>query len=326
MTLRRMLSALPLSLCLGLTAPAGAQEQRSAVPEAPQHTPAPTDTPAAPGLPPLGPDVRLYLTSLNVVRWNPLGLESQNRFLLQKRLFDGASLLTRDNFVNGGLALKASPAALKLGPTVELQPLAVLNVRATYEFVQFMGTMGYLQSYADPRADFSDDARDLTDERAYSTSGHHYVVEPTLQAKFGPVVVRAKASIEYWDMNLREGSGATFYEPLLDSLIPGRGWVFTNDSDLLLLATPRLTVGARFSAVWPRYTDAMGAGATTVDNSHMRVGPLLAYALSSREFTAFSKPTVVLQMAWYLKHPNRMGAMPYVIAGFAFTSDLLGGK
>ncbi|WP_426752254.1 hypothetical protein [Myxococcus sp. Y35] len=326
MTLRRPLCAWSLSLCLGLAAPALAQEERSAVPETPQTVADPTDTPNAPSLPALGPDVRLYVTSFNVVRWNPLGLESQNRLLLQKRMFDGDSILTRDNFINGGLSFKANPANLKLGPTVEFQPLAILNLRATYEFVQFMGTMGFLQSYTDPRADFSDDARDLTDELAYSTSGHHYIVEPTLQAKFGSIVVRAKASIEYWNMDLREGSGATFYDPLLDSLIPARGWVFTNDSDLLLLATPRLTMGARFSAVWPRYTDAMGAGAASVDNSHMRVGPLVAYSLSTREFTTFSKPTVILQLAWYLKHPNRMGAMPYMIAGFAFTSDLLGGQ
>ncbi len=327
MTLRRTLSALSLSLCLGAAAPAAAEAQteRSAVPETPQTTPDPSDTPNAPTLPPLGPDVRLYFTTFNVFRWNPLGLESQNRLILQKRLYEGQSLLTRDNFINGGVSLKANPAALKVGPVVEFQPLAILNLRATYEFVQFMGTMGFLQSYGDPRMDFSDDARDLTEGRSYSTSGHHYIVEPTLQAKFGSIVVRSKTSIEYWNMDLREGSGASFYDPLLDTLVPGRGWVFTNDSDLLMLATPQVTVGARFSAVWPRYTDRMGPGASEVDNSHMRVGPLLAYAFTTREGTAFNKPTLLLHASWYLKHPNRIGLVPYAIVGFAFTSDMLGG-
>ncbi|NOJ76975.1 hypothetical protein [Myxococcus xanthus] len=325
MTLRRPLSVLSLSLCLGFSAPAAAEEpEAAALPSTPQTAPKPTDAPTAPTLPPLGPDTRLYFANINFLRWNPLGMETQNRLVLQKRMFDGESMLTRDNFVNGAFAIKANPASVKIGPVFEIQPLAIFNLRATYEYVRYFGTFGFLQSYNNPMLDFSDDARDLTEDAAYSTSGHHYMVEPTLQARFGSFVVRSKASIEYWNVALREGNGASFYDALLDTLIPGRGWVFTNDTDLMMLTTPQLTLGARFSGVWPRYQDGSG-GAQNVDNGHTRIGPMLAYALNTREGSSFNRPTILLNFAWYLNHPNRGGALPYMMGAFAFTSDFLGG-
>ena len=114
---------------LGLGAPVAAQQPQAPITE---------DVPP-PMLPPL-PDSRVYFTTLNVVRYNPLGLESQNRLVYQKRLFDSPSLLLRDTYASAGASLRLSPAFFKLGPVVELQPLAIFNVRAGYEYVQFSRT------------------------------------------------------------------------------------------------------------------------------------------------------------------------------------------
>ncbi|MFP2911519.1 hypothetical protein ACLESD_42135 [Pyxidicoccus sp. 3LFB2] len=338
------LSMLSLSLCLGVSAPVLAQQaedapeaqQASPTPEAQQTSPTPEaqQTSARPEAPPAPvplaslapiPGLRLYLSSFTLARHNPLGLESQARLVLQKRMYERESLLMRDNFVSGALSVKVNPASLKVGPLVELQPVAMLNIRAGYEFVSYLGTMGFLQSFPGSVADHSDDTRDLNEAAAYSTSGHHFLVEPTVQAKVKNFVLRSKLGVEYWNVDLREGGArATFYDAMLDTLVPGKGWVFTNDTDLLMLATPRLTVGARFSAVFPRYEG--GEGVTQGDNSHMRVGPMAAYALSTDEGTLFNKPTVVVITGWYLKHQSRQEAMPYLLAGFGFTSDLLGGR
>ena len=45
-------------------------------------------------------------------------------------------------------------------------------------------------------------------------------------------------------------------------------------------------------------------------------------------FTRFDKPTILGIVSWYLDPPYRTGvdvprAMPYLLLGFAFTSDLL---
>ncbi|QSQ15652.1 hypothetical protein [Myxococcus landrumensis] len=320
-----------LCLALGLAAsPALAQQQESTaslpdVPTAgptppPEVTPANEPSPAVP-LRPI-PNVRLYLTSLNLFRVNPLGLETQNRLVLQKRLFDSTSVVLRDTFVNAAASLKVSPASLKVGPTVEIQPVALFNLRASYEYTQFMGTMGFLQSYPDPIRDFSDDALDAGEDSAYSTSGHHFMLEPTLQAKVGPIAVRTKFSFEYWNLSLRDGE-TTFYDPFLDTLLAGKGWVYTNDSDVIYLAD-RWATGVRFSGVWPQYDADQGiSGSRKANNSHMRVGPFASYAFNQDEGTLFNRPTVVASVAWYLKHPSRQDALPFMFVGFAFNSDLM---
>ncbi|NTX09017.1 hypothetical protein HUA74_37045 [Myxococcus sp. CA051A] len=334
-----MLKRLSLSFCtlclsLGLVSPAAAQQPSAATPT-PSDVPTP-GTPQPPEVTPANqpsplplprpiPNVRLYLTSFNLFRVNPIGLETQNRLVIQKRLFDSESPVMRDTFVNAAALIKANPASLKVGPQFEIQPIALLNVRASYEYTRFLGTMGFLQSYPNPLQDFSDDALDLREDNAYSTSGHHFLVEPTLQAKVGPIAVRAKFSLEYWNLTLRDGA-TTFYDPMLDSLLAGKGWVFTNDSDVVYLSGQWM-VGARFSAVWPRYNEDQGvSGNTTVDNSHMRVGPVASYAFNTDEGTMFNRPTVLGMVAWYLKHPSRQEAMPFMLLGFAFNSDLLGGR
>jgi hypothetical protein len=316
MTPRLKQSLLTLCLCLGLAAPAAAEQPAADAPVEASQQPA-VAAPPARALPPI-PDLRLYFASTEVIRYNPLGLESQNRLMLQKRLFDSESMLLRDTFLAAGASVKLNPIALKVGPLVEFQPVAMLNLRAGYEYIRFFGSLGFLQSYPGAGMDYSDDARNLTKDQAYSTSGHHFLLEPTVQGKVKSLVVRSKFAIEYWNVALRDG-GATFYDALLDTLVPGRGWVFTNDTDLLWTSGPWVA-GARFSGVFPRY----GEGVTT-DNSHMRVGPMAAYSFNLREGSMFNKPTLIVNLAWYLKHPNREGAAPYFLTAFAFSSDLLGG-
>ncbi|MCP3103930.1 hypothetical protein LZ198_34145 [Myxococcus sp. K15C18031901] len=319
----------PLCLVLGLSLPAAAQTS-AATPELPPVAPTapPEVTPPSEPPPPIPraiPDVRVYLSSLNVFRYNPLGLESQNRLVAQKRLFDSPSVLLRDTFVNAALSLKLSPASYKIGPTVDIQPLAVLNVRAGYEYMQFFGTMGFLQSFPDAFRDFSDDIRQDGEDGAYSTTGHHFFIEPTLQAKVRSIALRTKFAIEYWNVDLRDG-GTTFYEATPDTLVPGKGWLFANDTDLIWLGT-QWTVGLRYSAVWPRYDEAQGVPeGTSANNSHMRVGPLVAYAFNTDEGTRFNRPTVLANVAWYLKHPNREEALPYLLVGFAFNSDIVSSR
>lgn len=271
------------------------------------------------------PDHRLYLASLSIVRYNPLGLETQNRLVFQRRLAHSESRLLRDTFASGAASIKLNPAYLKAGPVVELQPVAVLNLRVAYEYVRYFGTQGYLQSSPDPRADFSDAARKDGKDFAYSTWGQRLAFEPTLQMKVGSVVLRSKFALEYWRVKLRAGA-TTFYDATLDTLVPGNGWVVTNDTDLLYLSGP-LALGARFSGVWPRYASAdyaaAGEPAGFHGNSHMRIGPLAAWSFDTREYTTFSKPTLLAITGWYLDHPSRQGAVPYVLVGFSFTSDLL---
>jgi hypothetical protein len=288
-------------------------------------TPLAPEARAATETPPPLPESRLYLTDLTILRVNPMGLETQMRLGYQRRLYDAESLALRDNFVYGGTYVRLSPAAVRTAGVFEAQPVSLLNLRFSVEYLRYFGTSGYLQSAPTTEADFSDSALADAEASAYSTGGLHATFEPLLQVKFGPVAVRSRALVGYFDMDLRAGD-RVWYEGTLDAPLPGNGLTFANDLDVLYLTDFGLTAGTRYSAVVPQYSKAQSPGGT--DTSHHRVGLLAAYTFFDEGYTAFNKPTVVLITSWYLKHRYRTGAdvpraVPYVVAGFAFTSDLL---
>ncbi len=259
------------------------------------------------------PQNRLYLASLSIVRYNPLGLETQNRLMYARRLADSTSPLFRDTFFAGGLSTKLNPAYLKIGPLIDFQPIGIFNLRLGYEYLRYFGTMGSLQSAPNADGNFSDDAREDTEDDAYSTGGHHFFAEPTLQMKVGKIAVRSKFAFEYWDLDL-EDDHEYFYDATLDTLVPDKKMLWSNDSDLLYMSG-QLTLGVRYSAVFPGN-----------DLQHMRVGPLLAWSFHTRDYSSFNKPTLLMILGWYFKHPDRVGAVPYVLVGFSFSSDLMGAK
>jgi hypothetical protein len=280
------------------------------------------------------PGRRLVINNLLAVRLNPLGLENQTRLGYQSVLYRNEGALFRDNFLFLGANSRLSPASIKAGPSVELQPLSIFNLRLSAEYVGFFSTFGFLQSRPSPNADYSQASRDAGDEagQEYATSGMRLAIEPLVQLKVGPIAVRNRFSLEYWSMRLR-GEDRVWYDATLDTLVPGKGFNYANDLDVLFLGRPPLVVGARYSLVEPLYASRqLPAGEDlAVDNSHHRVGLLAAYVFWDEGYTAFNKPAVLLNVAWYLTHRYRTGAevsqaVPYVVLGFAFQSDLLDGQ
>jgi hypothetical protein len=167
------------------------------------------------------------------------------------------------------------------------------------------------------------------------------ILEPTVQVKFGPFAVRNKLALEYWYAGLRAGD-RVFYELTLDTLVPQNGWVLTEDVDLLYLnSRHHFIIGVRYSLVQPLYGSEHvrpGEDAGQVDNRHQRLGPLFAYTFFDHGYTRFDKPTLLLIANWYVDHRYRLGqadtallpgvlvpsaGIPYLVAGFAFQSDLL---
>lgn len=294
--------------------------------------------PAAAADPPPAPATRLVLNNLLAFRYNPLGFEDQLRAGVQQRLYRSSSAVLRDNFFFGGIYPKLNPAFAKFGPSIEIQPLSVFNLRLAYEFVGFYSTFGLLQSFASPVAEYSDsrllEGRNATPKRNYATYGAHAMIEPTLQFKLGPIVLRDKLAIEYWKMNVREGD-RVFYDVTLDTLVSRDGWVIQNDADALfvheLSGGKRLAAGVRYTAVKPLYQSGdfrPGDDRALAANSHHRVGPLVGFTFFDRGYTRFNRPTAIVIANWYASHRYRTGrdvsgAIPYLIVAFSFQSDLL---
>jgi len=284
------------------------------------------------------PKITRYFSQLNVIRLNPLGLDTQNKAMIQRKLMDSDSILFSNTFLGGGLSMKLNPAYVKIGPLLDFQPIALFNLKVGYEYMYFWNNLGpyfgYVQSWEDPidPQAFADEVRDVNTEDglAYSTAGHHFFIEPTLQAKAGPIAVRAKFAIEWWNMNVNEGD-TVWYDATLDTFVPARGWVWANDTDVLYLTGGKATIGLRLSTVHPFFTDANFP--VTADNpeggepvdfagaSHLRVGPLFAYSL--KKDPTGSSHTLLSILGWYLNHPNRAdSAMPYILVGYSYRRGL----
>lgn len=284
------------------------------------------------------PKVRIAISNLLVGRVNPLGLEDQLRVGVLKRLYVDSTPALRDNYVGISLAPRISPAYVKVGPSFELQPLSVLNLRFTAELMQWFGTFNTLQSFGSPLDAYSDTDLRRGNEagRAYRPSGVHVFFEPTVQLRFGPVAFRNRLSIEWWHMALRPGD-TSFYDISLDTMIQNGGVVIANDMDLLYLhrfarwPTTQLAVGVRYSVVQPLYTPSAyreGEDPNVNPNGQQRLGPILALTFFDRGYINFNKPTLLLIVNWYAQHRWRTGAdvnagVPYLAIGFAFTSDLI---
>lgn len=282
---------------------------------------------------PAVPERRVVLNNLFVARLNPLGLENQTRVGYQSVLYRNEAALFRDNFLFLGANARLNPAGARVGPSVEIQPLSIFNLRLGAEYVGFFSTQGFLQSRPSPNADYSQTSLDAGEDAGlqYATSGLRLAIEPLVQLKVGPIAVRNRFALEYWNMRLN-GGDRVWYDATLDTLVPGKGLIYTNDLDLLFLGRPPLVLGARYSLVEPLYTERnLSVDEDLIeDNSHHRVGLLAAYVFWDEGYSAFNKPSVLLNVAWYLTHRYRTGAevsqaVPYVVLGFAFQSDLLDG-
>jgi hypothetical protein len=288
------------------------------------------------------PTTRVVANNLSILRLNPIGLETRTRFGWQRKLYEGHARATNDNFVFAGTYVRVNPAGGRVAAMLEVQPVALFNLRVTAEALGYLGNFTFIQSRASAFEDLSDAGMIENKEGVlgnYASGGLHFSIEPTLQAAAGPFVLRSKAFFGRFDMKLERGD-RVWYEPTVDTAVPRNGWVFANDLDLLYrrpIGEAMLTLGARYSMVRPLYTaahvlDGQDPAAAERLNDHHRVGLVAAYTFYDRGYTGFNKPTVVVLVSRYLHHrfrtgegPNSVnGNIPYFVVGYAFQSDLLG--
>jgi hypothetical protein len=284
------------------------------------------------------PELRLASNHTVVGRLNPLGLIYFSRLSFRVQLYESDSPVAKDNFFGIGVAPSASPAFARGGILLELQPLSVLQIWATYEAIGYFGTFEFFQSFPGVTANWSDSELDRLSEQAdgaptksYATTGTQFNAGTRLQAKVGPVAARNLTRLSRPNFDLREGD-RTFYDPIFDVLVPDEGWFLVNDLDVLWVTELGLTVGARWTMTHPFYEDehyAAGEDPARNPNTTHRLGPLLAYTFWDDEGDSrLDRPTLLLIVNWWLDHPFRTGqdvsqAFPYTIIGFSVSGDLL---
>lgn len=323
-----------------------APAEAGAVPSDPAD-PAVTAEPAPeqkPGPSAIGDKHSIQYTSLLAPRINPLGLEERLWIGYQYRLYSKDKTIL--NGSNLGIFFRPilNPAVALVGATVQVQPAAVLRLRATYSYVQWFGTFQFVQSYESPYDDYSeqrlDEQADI--ETNYVTNAQQVELEALVQAKVKSVVFRSSTFGIYNHYKSLRGDDDVFYDPRFELLVPAQGWMLANDTDLLYLhefkhgkrAAKRasMVAGARATTLMPFFKDEVYEEGDVIKNPvgpQVRVGPAVGYTWFDRPEKKFNKPTLLVLSQWNVLHRWRSGrdvitAYPTIVIAFAFSGQLWG--
>lgn len=263
--------------------------------------------------------------NLIAIRLNPLGLVDALSVDYQYRLYKSESPLFANNFLGVNIQPVLSPAYFRLGGGIVAQPLSILRLGATYEYINFFGNFDFLQSYPSPAANWSDSSIEEAGEAGlnYSASGKQLTLSALLQMKVGPIAARSNLKLMRFDMDL-QGEDVVWYDPLLDYLLPANGWGYTNDADLLYITDFGLIAGLRYNVTSATYDD----DAEDPNEATHRLGPLFSYTFSSTPGETVDSIGGFLLINWYLSHRFRTGedvsqAIPYFAVGMTITGNLL---
>lgn len=263
---------------------------------------------------------RLRYTTLLAGQYNPLGLQGELQVGYRRRLVESERLILSDTFAGAFASVRLNPAFARLGGGVELQPLAVLTLRALYEHRLYYGTFGMLQSFASPAEAYDETTLKARADggASYAAHGHELTLQAVLRAKVGPIAFLDELGLVYYRMGLRAGD-RVFYENFLDTLIPGDGFVLVNHLHLVFLHT-RFLAGVRHTIVHALYP--RGWGAENLNTPHHRLGPILGYLFRDLG-PRLRQPTLILILNWWIDNRNRSpSANPYGVIAFQLSGDL----
>jgi len=281
------------------------------------------------------PRHRIIYSNLSALRYNPLGLVNEFSIGYRYQLVDKDTTLFNESFIAAQLHTYVTPAFGRIGPKIDIQPLALLNLSATYDYTGYFGTFDLNQSFQSPTDDWSDSELQRRGEsndparRNYPNRGHFVTLSALLQAKVGKIAIRDNLRFYWSDYELRAGDTVS-YDQTLDITIPDRAWAMTNDLDVLYLANKRLTLGARYTVTEAFYLPRHFQDAEPVSRPNgptHRVGPAVLYTFFNRPHQRFNKPTLIVLVQWWAAHRFRTGvdvsaAIPYFVLGFRFEGDI----
>ncbi len=300
---------------------------QSTGPEGPQESPAETNRGWRPQA---GPNL-LHYDNLVAVRMNPIGVVNLFRLGYRRVLWTRPGQLFEGTYADIKAQAFLNPAYARVGPLVEVMPLAIVRLSARYTYAGYWNAFGLLQSFPSATADASpSDLRDNADAgETYATGGHVVTLQGLVQARFLGVALRDEVTAQWSKLDLRDGD-VVFHEQFFDLLVPNAGWVFVNDLDLFYTFDFGLVVGARYTVTHAVYENRHFAPAEVPSNPntpHHRVGPAVLYTFFRRPGARFDNLTFILLAQWWARHRYRTGqdvhaAYPYLVLGLGFDGQL----
>lgn len=271
--------------------------------------------------------------STTAARYNPLGLSTFFRFGYQRPLLGPQeNILLQRTYVGVYGVTTLTPAFIRGGLRLDVQPLAFLQILVAYEGMGLFGTFDTLQSFGRVSEDFSDARQSERSSvgLAYSTTGALFTFEPIFQAKLGPITLVSDTSFIHSDMSVTPGD-RFYYDLPLGLLALEEGWMVSNETDLAYNTSFGLSVGVRHGVYHAFYRGAAIAGEEARAREITPIefaGPLFGYTFfDENRALRFNAPSVFLNVSFWIRNPYRTGeeisrAVPYIVTGFTFRGDL----
>ena len=254
----------------------------------------------------LRPGSRLLETADLAARVGPVGAALRAGLVLHHTYEVDPSGDREHSYLEGGLAVMATPATLEPQAHLEYLPLPFLVFRGEFAAVRYLGTNYGLLNFASADADFGNQAlaaRKGDEQQAWGMRGGFSV---TPRVKLGPVLLRSKLSVTAYHF---DQPGPYVYDADLDTLLGTTDLVVTSRSDLLfeLHDGP----GAETLLLGPSVEVRR-----TLDSalSRTRVGASLWYVPTER-WANLHQPRLYAQAGINVSDPNRRGE-PYSAVGF----------
>src|SRR5262249_1953560 len=225
------------------------------------------------------------------------------------------------------------PAGLRPEVGIAIQPLANLSFGVDYSASYYFGSLGLVQSYPSPRADYGSGAfsapRDGPNS-SYAAWVQQLTLHATLQAIVGPIAARNTTRFSRFSADLH-GNDRVFYDPVLDVAVYKDGWVGQNDTDLVYPWRSNLMVGLRHSLTIAWYPDAAYGRGGRRDNPNTpisKLGPVAVWQFLQSDGGPIQRGVLLLAAQWYLAHRYRTGdtvngALPFLGLGLIFSGDLV---
>jgi len=176
-----------------------------------------------------GKHSRILLTNLIAGRVLPRE-GAADTFELHYRYYytDTDSIISKNNYFGFGLSDTLSPATNSVGAFIEVEPIAVFNLRIQYDYLQYFGQFTAMLLFPQSDSDFSDDRLDdlQGDNEAVWATGTRFSIEPTFQVMYKRFVALNTARFQWYDINKDD----YFYNPSEDTLMYNEEYIFVNDA------------------------------------------------------------------------------------------------
>ncbi|HPS93154.1 MAG TPA: hypothetical protein PK600_01655 [Deltaproteobacteria bacterium] len=215
-------------------------------------------------------------------------------------------------YVQAGANMGVSPAYAKGAVYAEWGPVVFATVRLEYDLYSFFGTNSGLLSFPDARSKFGwHELKNLEGEEETGT-GQRILVQPTLYAMAGPVIVMNQTDLTYYRFN---GRGPYFLDWEYEMLIQDGDSAFANRTQFLIPAWKGEGQAVLYTGPYYEITHARDA-----DLTRQRIG-WFEYWVPADRLLCMNRPRIYSMAAFNIQDRNRQGEI-YLAMGVGTDFDL----